>query len=224
MTAIIGIATGVLSALASWWLLSRYFRPKLYWLPSIARFRYSSDPQGYYRYQVKLINASRRKRRVAVGVEILIKMKIPNLVRVGSTEVLYLKGTTIAHISPSDRGDRWRIRLDELTDKSRNRYKENMPNRFADAWMTRPGSIDLIEFMKAFPGSTILVFARGYDEYSAAQSVALRELTVSDIKTGRFKGRGHSGDIEEIWGPVSRPKGSESNVPPPSETDPEFEY
>ncbi|WP_431245318.1 hypothetical protein [Leifsonia xyli] len=173
----IGLVTGVASALASWWMLTRLLRPKLEWRAGVARYRLPNDPEEKFRYQVAIDNPSRRD---AVDVNLTLRLRLPNVVRQKSVEVLPLKTESIPIVG-SKKAVRSRIRFEMVDDETRRRFATLLPEPFREQWAAAE-PIDLKELMLAVPGSSLTVWAFGSDRYTWARAVASASFAVGEIR------------------------------------------
>lgn len=191
ISAIIGLLTGVVSSLTTWWLLTRFVRPKLEWRSTIAKYRYDDDAPGQYRYSVALHNASRF--RDAMDIRVVIRIRIPGLIRAGAAELFTIEEAATPRLR-SKKTTLWRVRFDLIDDRTRRRYLNAFPDALRDKWESGE-DIDLEEFMSAFPGTSIEVAGFCSDKYTWARSWCLESLKLRDVRIGRHAGEGHTGSL-----------------------------
>lgn len=196
---VVGLGTGILSALISWWMLTRLMRARLAWRNGVARYRLSDSPDEKYRYAVALRNPSRRD---AVDINLVVRLRVPGLIRPKGVEVIPLRTEWIPVVN-AKREVSSRVRLEMVDDDTRRRFATALPQPFRDQWAAG-ASIDLTELMLALTGSTITVWAFGSDKYTWARAVAFEEFTVEEFI--------------DVWGPrdlpEKRPRGRARSLPP----------
>lgn len=191
---LVGLGTGILSGMASWWMLSRMVRPRLRWRPTIAKYRFDDDRPGYARYQVRLENPSRR---VAQDVTVTARIQIPGLVRASSTEGIELFSKSTPAVRPKG-GVQWRIGIRDIPEERRRRWAQYIPEEWQKDF--REGrEIDLEAFMKHFPGSELRLAAFGSDAYTWARASDILDIDVGAVRIGSFltDSAEHTGTFED---------------------------
>jgi hypothetical protein len=188
----VSMVTGVLSAIASWWLLARRWRPRIEWCPTIAKYRFEGEQN--YRYVVQLKNVSKR---TAMEVKATIRVRIPDLVRVGSTETIPLA----SYESPRIRAghvSRWRVRPEEMSPDRLRRFGPYFPDALRHD-IADGRHVALEHLLALSPRAEVELAAFGSDVMTWARTFSLVTIGVRNIRAGRFEHRtcAHSGKLED---------------------------
>src|ERR1700726_2853436 len=77
---VVGLVTGAVSAVGSWWLLYRWFAPRMSWTDWVAHYPVDTDPT--LASQLELDTGP----RAVIEVRVTVSLEIPNLLRKGSKE------------------------------------------------------------------------------------------------------------------------------------------
>lgn len=191
LSALIGVATGVTSSLAAWWWLNRALRPRLMICPTVAEHVLAGT--DWVRAQVKLRNVRRRR---AVDVRVFVRLKLPDLIRRGSTEVITLLDKTVPTVE-GRKSIRWTVRPEHCDDL--NRYYDYLPAEIVERH--RAGDhVSLRKLMSVVEGATLGVYALSFDERSGGRGYAAASLALDDFRKGRFlygDSCAHSGVVNE---------------------------
>jgi hypothetical protein len=99
---IVGLGTGVVSAFAAWWYLSRRLVPQLKWCPTIAWY---SLGEGLTHCQVRIQNQGRRP---ALDIRVTILWLVPGLVSMNAIETLILSRKEVPYLE-GGRSLRWTV-------------------------------------------------------------------------------------------------------------------
>ncbi|WP_376713461.1 hypothetical protein [Mycobacterium intracellulare] len=128
-----------------------------------------------------------------MDVRVLIRIRVPNLVRTGGAELFTLEEASTPRLQ-AKKTYLWRVRFDLIDDRTRRRYMNAVPAALRDQWENGE-DIDLEKFLSAFPGTQIHVAGFCSDQYTWARSWALESLDMGCIRIGRHRGGSHTGSL-----------------------------
>lgn len=195
---LIGLLTGILTALIAWWILFHCIIPRIHFSSSISKTPTQDDKSGY-RYRFKLENAGRRS---IIDVELMARLRIKGLL------ADYPNNWEVINIPLGANGRRYKIPRILPIRRRRVRYIMRLYVNRVDEFRepiypehirrkAEKQSLLLEDILSLGSQATLQIHAFGYDEFSGARKLFISKFyTIHDIKEGPFEEKGL--DVQEL--------------------------
>lgn len=174
-SSVVGVATGVISAFIVWWYLTRWLRPRCVLNERLGY--YSLDEEPVARSQVGLRSGT----RTIIDCNLTISLRIPGLVRAGSTELLRIYRTELPLMRAHTRR-LWRVSIHEMPPETYGRFYPWL-EPWRDA-IEEKRAIDVKEFLRSYPGSRVVVTFIAHDAFTGSTAAVRQSYGESDFEDG----------------------------------------
>jgi hypothetical protein len=178
LSAAIGLATGVVAGIVTWWILFRHLAPRFSLDERLNHFRLEGD--GAPRSQVRLSVGS----RAMVEMRLTMSLRIPDLVKEGSAESIRLHRRGTDYLE-AEKKLRYRIRVDLMPRETFQRYRPYLKPRVVEH-IAHKKPLDLKILFEEHPRAEIVVTLLARDAFTGAAGVTQRRYGVDSLTEGRL--------------------------------------
>jgi hypothetical protein len=177
---LLGVGLGVATSLVSWWIVARFFRPRLAIIPEISKLE---DDTGVapWRYRVKVLNQRRLfLHSPAVDLQVAVTLHIRGLRSPKNWNIFRIPTGQSGQLTYVKQNRVLRLRLYEIS----NTQARLLPEPLQAA--VRDGTVELESLLALGSSAHLNVVVTAAHAYTFGRTVAVQRFTTESIRLGPF--------------------------------------